>query len=562
MKGKTYEEMYESFSWEEFCKENLDWNPKEKLNITHEAVDRHSWDPRKIALFCIRKDGSCEKITYRELKNLTNRFGNVLRGLGIEQGDRVARLLPRVPETYISFLGTWKAGAVDVPLYTAFGPEAIAYRVKDSGAKLIITDQENRGKLVQVAKELKGVKVLVVPDEKGLGLREGDLSFWEEMSRVPDQFETVPCKEGDTAIILYTSGTTGPPKGTLIPMSGIITILPFAKYNLDICSEDMFWGFADPGWAYGLLTAGTSALVLGNSLIVHEPGFTAKSWYETVEKYEVTIFTSAPTALRLIMAAGEDLPKKYDLSSLRHVSCGGEAANPEITLWFKKNIGVEVYDMYGITEVAMLIANNPYLPVKPGSMGKPVFGFKVALVDERGDPVPKGEIGIISCPRENPYFLAKGYLNKMEKWEAAFLKGRWFNTGDLARQDDDGYYFFEGRSDDVISSSGYRIGPTEVESVLMEHPAVAECAVVGKPDELRGEVVKAFVVLKEKYHPSDSLKEEIQMFVKNRLAKHNYPREIEFANDLPKTPSGKIMRKVLREKEYERAGKSKGSASG
>lgn len=552
----TYKELYDAFSWEAFCREHLDWNPKERLNIAHEAVDRHSQDPLKIALFCIRKGGHCEKITYRELQKLANRFANVLRDLGIERGDRVARLLPRIPETYFSFLGTWKAGAVDVPLYTAFGPEAIAYRVKDSGTKLIVTDAENRKKLVQVEDRLEGVKIMVVPEDKGLGLRQGDLSFWQEIGQAPDRFETVECREDDTAVVLYTSGTTGPPKGTLIPMSSIITILPYAKYNLDIQVHDMYWGFADPGWAYGLLTAGTSSLVLGNSLLVYEPGFTAESWYETVSKYEVTVFTSAPTALRLIMAAGEDMPKRYNLSCLRRLSCGGEATNPEITVWFKKHLGVEVYDMYGITEVAMLIANNPYMPVKPGSMGKPVFGFQAALVDEKGEPVPKGQVGIISCPRENPYFLSKGYLNKPEKWEAAFLKGRWFNTGDLARQDEEGFYYFEGRTDDVISSSGYRIGPTEVESVLIEHPAVAESAVVGKPDDLRGEMVKAFIVLTSKYQPSDGLKQEIQLFVKNKLAKHNYPRELEFVDDLPKTPSGKIMRKVLREKEYERAGKT------
>jgi len=551
----SYEELYDSFSWEAFCRDHLDWNPKEKLNITHEAVDRHARDPRKIALFILGKDGGCQKITHRELQKLTNRFSNVLRRLGIERGDCVARLLPRTLETYVTFLGSWKAGAVDVPLYTAFGPEAIAYRVMDSGAKLIVTDAENREKLLQVEDRLKGVRIMVVAERRGVGLHQGDFSFWHEIHHASDRFEAVACHENETAVILYTSGTTGPPKGTLIPMSGIITILPFAKYNLDVQPYDMFWGFADPGWAYGLLTAGTSALVLGNSLLVYEPTFTAESWYETVSRHEVSIFTAAPTALRLIMAAGEDLPRRYDLSSLRRISCGGEAANPEITVWFKKHIGIEVHDMYGITEVGMLIANNPYIPVKPGSMGKPVFGFHVALVDETGQPVPKGQVGIISSPKENPYFLANGYLNQPEKWEATFLKGRWFNTGDLARQDDEGFYYFEGRADDVISSSGYRIGPTEVESLLIEHPAVAESAVVGKPDELRGELVKAFVVLGRNQQPSESLKQEIQQFVKKRLAKHNYPREIEFVDELPKTPSGKIIRKVLREKEYEKSGK-------
>jgi acetyl-CoA synthetase len=325
---------------------------------------------------------------------------------------------------------------------------------------------------------------------------------------------------------------------------------------MDIRPHDMFWAFADPGWAFGLLTAGSSSLALGNSLIVHEPGFTAENWYKTVSEFEVTNFTSAPTAFRLIMAAGEDLVKKYDVSSLRCLCAGGEAVNPEITLWFRKHIGVDVFDVYGITEVGMLIANNVYMPVKPGSMGKPVFGFQIALVDEKGAPVPQGEVGIISCPRENAYYLSNGYLNKPEKWEAAFISGRWFNTGDLGRQDEDGYFYFEGRDDDVISSAAYRIGPAEVESVLIEHPAVVESAVVGKPDDLRGEVVKAYIVLKDTYPSSEELKEDIKTFVKGKLAKHNYPKELEFMSDLPKTPSGKIMRRVLREKEYEKAGKT------
>jgi acetyl-CoA synthetase len=364
----------------------------------------------------------------------------------------------------------------------------------------------------------------------------------------------VECKADDTSVILYTSGTTGQPKGTLLQQIAGITTLPFAKYNLDIQPNDMFWGFADPGWGYGLFSAGTTSLILGNSLMVYEPGFTAEGWYETISKYEVNIFTCAPTGLRLIMAAGEDLPKKYDISSLRRVCCAGEAANPELTVWFKKYIGVEVNDMYGITEVAMAIGNCPYIPVKPGSMGKPVFGFQVALLDENGDAVRQGQVGIITIPRDNPNFCAKGYLNNPEKWESCFLKGRWFNTGDLARQDEEGFYYYEGRTDDLISSSGYRIGPTEIENVLIEHPAVAESAVVGKPDELRGELVKAFIVLKSNYQPSEALKDEIQLFVKNRLAKHNYPRELEFIEDLPKTPTGKIMRKILREKEKEQAG--------
>lgn len=540
----NYDELRKNFTWNKFCDEMFDWNINEKFNISHEAIERHAAYPTKVALFFVDKNFRCEKYTYRELNNLSNQFANVLKNLGMEKGQRVARLLPRIPETYVTFLGTWKAGMVDVPLYTAFGPEAIEYRVKDSGAKVLVTDYENREKISKIAHNLEGVKIIVVPSDMGTGMYTGDMNFWLEMGKASTKFKTIETKADDLAVLVYTSGTTGPPKGTEILQKGIVSVLPYAKYCLDVKDTDMYWGFADPGWTYGLFSAGSTLLVLGQSLLIFEGRFTAEAWYRIMEQYQVTNFTAAPTAYRAIMAAGDELPKKYEVAA-RHYASAGEPLNKEVIKWFERQFGVMVRDNYGITEVSMLICNSPYLPLKPGSMGKPVPGFEVKLVDPNGQEVPTGQNGVIAAKR-SPFLLSNGYWKKPEKWANAFVGGDWFVTGDQAYRDDDGYYYFVGRDDDVISSAGYRIGPFEVESTVLEHPSVAECAVVGKPDELRGEIVKAFVVLKESHNPSEQLAKELQEFVRDRLAKHNYPREIEFLEDLPKTSSGKIKRAELR----------------
>jgi acetyl-CoA synthetase len=542
----TPEEVHKQFNWEEFSRKHLDWNPAERLNIAHEVIDRHAKDPKKVALFCISREGKEEKYTYRELKNLTSQFANVLKGLGIKKGDAVARLLPRIPEAYITLFGTWKAGAIDVPLYTAFGPEAIEYRVEDSGARLIVTDAENRGKAGGTKEDLKDVKVMVVSRDRSSGIRRGDLSFWSEMDKANKEFATVETSAEDIAILQYTSGTTGLPKGTAIPHKGIITVLPYPKYMLDVKDDDMFWGYADPAWVYGSLTVGSTLLCLGHSLLVDEGRLEAERWYEIMERWKVTNFSAAPTTYRTILAAGEDLPNNYKLKIKRFTS-GGEFLNAEAMLWFERNLGVPIADQYGITEVGMLLGNYPGMKLKPGSMGKPFPGFEITVMDEEGNEAAPNQTNLIVA-RENPYFLSNTYWKQPERWKECFLKEEWFNTGDLAAKDEEGYFYFKGRSDDLMSLSGYRVGPAEVEGSLMEHPAVSEAAVVGKPDSIRGEIIKAFVVLKLGVKPSDSLAKEIQESVKQRLSKHSFPREIEFLSELPKTASGKIMRRELRKR--------------
>jgi len=544
--GLSYEEIYRNFSWERCMQEHLDWAPTGSFNITHEAIDRHADDPKKVALFCISADGREAKYTFREMKHLTSKFANMLRALGVQKGDRVARMLPRTIENYITFLGSWKAGAVDVPIFTAYGPEALEYRVKHSEAKVLITDAENRPKVEKISGGLPGVKIVVVSQAQDTGLYQGDYSFWHEMSLASREFETVKKKADDLVVIHYTSGTTGTPKGVMIPESGAMFMLPFAQYALDLRPDDMFWGFADPGWIYALFTVGTSVLWMGGSLLVYGGRLEAKTWYEIMERFEVTNFSAAPTLYRMIMAAGETIPQDYRIKARRFTS-GGEYLDPKVNGWFKEQFGVGISDQYGLTEVAMFIDNLPFMAEKPGSMGRPLPGFEVRLMDEDGREVPQGETAAITVKRHD-FFIGKGYWKELEKWEGRFIGGDWFNTGDLAAMDGDGYFFYKGRDDDVISSGGYRIGPAEVEAAVMKHPAVAEVAAVGKPDPLRVEIVKTFVVLKSGYKPSEDLAREIQDLVRNSYGAHLYPREVEFASELPKTESGKIMRRELRKR--------------
>ncbi len=546
---ETYRKMQKAFTWEGFAKETFDWNPAQRFNITHEAVDRHSNDPKKVALFYISADGKEEKYTYRELKHLTSKFANVLKKLGVEKGDRVARMLPRIPECYITFLGTWKAGAIDVPLFTAFGPEAIEYRVKDCEAKVIVTDAENREKLDRISGGLPGVEIIVVADERGLGIHKGDLSFHHEMANASREFDTVETAFEDIALLEYTSGTTGPPKGATLKHGGIITTVNYAKHVLDVKEGDMFWGFIDPGWLYGLWSAGITVLALGKSLLVYQGAPDVKAWYKTMERYEVNNFSAAPTLYRMIMAAGEDLPRQHKIK-VRRLTSGGEYLNPECSAWFEKHFGVPIGDQYGLTEVAVVTVNYPFMESKPGSMGLPLLGLDVAIMDEEGNELPVDETGVVVI-RKSKYFLANGYWNKPEKWQESFINGEWFNTGDLAARDEEGYLFYKGRADDIISTSGYRVGPGEVESALIRHPSVAEAAVIGKPDPKRVELIKAFVVLKPSFKPSDELAKELREFVRDRYSKHAYPREIEFLPALPKTESSKIMRRELRKRELE-----------
>ncbi|MBC7105271.1 MAG: AMP-binding protein [Firmicutes bacterium] len=522
----------------------------EGVSVAHLLCDRHARIPDRIALFYEDASGEGAKYTFAELRDLSGKLAGFLQGLGVGKGDRVAVMLPKTPELAIAALAVWRLGAVYLPLFTAFGPDAIAYRLRDSGARLVITDANNRGKLAGMAEEgLAGV--ITVAGPRGMGLERGDYSFWHELERAGAPAGPVSLAGDDLMILLYTSGTTGNPKGVEIPVRALASFEAYMRFGLDLREEDMYWNLADPGWAYGLYYNLMGPLLIGKATLFYNAPFSPAGTYKILEKYRVTNLAAAPTAYRAIIAAGEDLARRARLS-LRVASSAGEPLNPKVIAWTKEMWGVPVYDHFGQTELGMVV-NNHHLPeleeeIKPGSMGKSMPGFRVVVVDREGHelgPNHEGELAVDVA--QSPLFWFRRYWNDEGRTRERFTpNGRYYLTGDAAKMDEDGYFFFTGRSDDIILSAGYRIGPFEVESALMQHEAVAEAAVVGKPDELRGEIVKAYVVLKQGFSASDALAEELREFVKKRLSAHEYPREIEFVAQLPKTPSGKIQRFLLR----------------
>lgn len=539
----NYQQLIENFSWEE-AKKYYDGDPDGLINMANEVCDRWADDPNRIAIYWEDVLGNQETWTYHRLKGKTNQMANALRSLGIKKGDRVAGLLGKDMELVTTIIATLKCGAIYVPLFTAFGPDAIMHRISDSGVSLLVTNREQASKL-----EGKTItSQLLLTD----GLTNGGQTFWEFVDSFSPEFEIESTSSLDPAVIQFTSGTTGLPKGATSPHKGIYSLYPYLRFALDIEEEDVFFGGADLGWSYGLMACTLGPLSLGAKTVMYKGPFEAEKVYQILEKYQVTNFTYAPTAYRMMMAAGKGLLKKYKITA-RKFSSAGEPLDGEVVRFFEENFGRAIYDHYGATEIGMMINNYNItdMVVKPGSMGLPIPGYTIALVNESGIPVQQGEVGQIAIDTTDESFKFLGYWNNPIKSKEKFL-GKWFLSGDLAKQDDDGYFWFQGRADDVISSAGYRIGPTEVEACLMEHPAVLEAAVVGKPDKAKGEIVKAFVVLNQSYEPSGDLTQELSLFVKNKLSKHQYPREIEFMDSLPKTQSGKTQRFLLKKKEYEK----------
>ncbi|OUM90787.1 MAG: acetate--CoA ligase [Bacillus thermozeamaize] len=525
-----YRSLAESFSWDS-VRPFFDWDWNEKLNMAHECCDRWANDPHRIAVYWEDQTGKQEVWTFRQLKEHSDRMANAFRSLGVKKGDRVAALLGKDMELIMTALATWKLGAIYVPLFTAFGPEAIRHRLTNAECKILVTNEEQ-------VRKLEGLDIpaqlILTNDANGIGL-----SFWELLHSAPPDFEIEQTKMDDPCVIQYTSGTTGLPKGAVAAHKGLITAYPYMKFAIGLEPDDIFLGGADPGWAYGLFACIFYPLSFGVTIVVYKGPFDAEKYYQLMEKYKVTNFTYAPTAYRMMMAGGPELAKKYRFY-VRKFSSAGEPLNAEVVRFFKEHFGREVYDHYGATEAGMIVNNfnATDMIIKPGSMGLPTPGFHVALLDPEGRPVPDGEVGEIAVDTSGFASGFLGYWKDPDK-TAEKMRGKWLLTGDLAYRDEDGYFWFRGRSDDIISSAGYRIGPFEVESCLLEHPAVAEAAVIGKPDEEKGEIVKAYVILHPQYAPSDELADELSQFVKSRLSRHQYPREIEFATELPKTPSGK-----------------------
>ncbi|NWQ43292.1 acetate--CoA ligase [Bacillus sp. EB106-08-02-XG196] len=540
---KNYVEVYNSFQWSQ-VEQNFSWHTTGLVNIAHEAIDRHAMTEKanKVALYYSDQYRK-EQYTYKDMRDYSNKAGNVLKNIGVNKGDRVFIFMPRSPELYFVLLGTIKLGAIVGPLFEAFMEGAVKDRLEDSGAKVLVTTSELL-KRVPVNELPNLEKVVIVGDE----VKEDEtyIDFTKNFEQASHTLDVEWVDREDGMILHYTSGSTGKPKGVLHVHNAMIQQYQTAKWVLDLKDDDVYWCTADPGWVTGTTYGVFAPWLAGVSNVIRGGRFSASDWYQTLENYNVTVWYSAPTAFRMLMGAGDDPIKNYNLSSLRHVVSVGEPLNPEVIRWGMKVMNLRIHDTWWMTETgAQLICNYPSMEMKPGSMGKPIPGVEAAIVDDEGDVLPPNTMGNLAIKKGWPSMMRAIWNNK-EKYESYFLRGDWYVSGDSAYMDEEGYFWFQGRIDDVIMTSGERVGPFEIESKLVEHPAIAEAGVIGIPDPVRGEIIKAFIALRDGYEQSAELQEEIRNFVKKGLAAHAAPREIEFKDKLPKTRSGKIMRRVLK----------------
>ena len=544
-----------SFRWPAVGSE-LQGLPGGGLNIAHETVERHARGPlRDRTAFRFLGANASRDITYGELSRLTNRFASVLKSLGIGKGERLFLLSGRIPELYVAVLGSFKNGTVVSPLFSAFGPEPIATRIKlGEGAVLVTTELLYERKVAKIRDQLPTLRhVLLVGEEGQATSVPGTLDLASLMAQADDEFDIVPTDAEDLSLLHFTSGTTGTPKGAMHVHGAVATHWMTGKYALDLHADDIYWCTADPGWVTGTSYGIIAPLLHGVTSIVDEADFDAERWYRILAEEKVSVWYTAPTAIRMLMKAGTEVAQKRRYPNLRFVASVGEPLNPEAVWWGKEVLGLPIHDNWWQTETGgIMIANTPAADIKPGSMGRPLPGIEAAIVHKDAD----GKVGLVetadtegelALKRGWPSML-RGYLHNEERYKKCFA-GEWYLSGDLAKRDADGYFWFVGRADDVIKSAGHLIGPFEVESALMEHPAVAEAGVIGKPDAMVGEVVKAFVSLKKGFEASDALRLELLGHARKKLGAAVAPKEIDFLPALPRTRSGKIMRRLLKARE-------------
>ncbi|SFB31205.1 acetyl-CoA synthetase [Lentibacillus halodurans] len=540
---QNYESMREKFSWED-VKKHFSWNTTGKVNMAYEAVDRHAEDPNKkdkAALLYSSPDRE-ENVTFDALRRQSNQFANVLKKHGVQKGDRIFLFLPRSPEFYAAFFGILKTGAIAGPLFEAFMEQAVRDRLQDSEASMLITTPELLERVPQ--EDLPDLEKIVLVGGNN-ETSDKYIDYDSEMKAASTDFDIEWVALGDGMLIHYTSGSTGKPKGVYHVHNAMIQHYATAEWVLDLREDDVYWCTADPGWVTGTSYGIFAPWLHGVTNVIRGGRFSPDDWYGTIDKYNVSVWYTAPTALRKLVSAGEDVVKKYDLSSLRHVMSVGEPLNPEVITWGLKAFDLRIHDTWWMTETgAQLIVNLPSLEIRPGSMGKPLPGIEASIVDNEGNELPPNQMGNLAIKRGWPSMMRQIW-KRPEKFESYFVNG-WYVSGDSAYKDEDGYFWFQGRLDDVINTSGERVGPFEVESKLIEHPAVAEAGVIGKPDPERGEIIKAFITLNEGYEDSEELLEDIRQFVKTGLSAHAAPRELEIKDAIPKTRSGKIMRRLLK----------------
>ncbi|SDZ93536.1 acetyl-CoA synthetase [Thalassobacillus cyri] len=540
---KDYKETYEQFQWDS-VKSQFSWSETGKVNIAYEAIDRHADNPDKkdqTALIYSAPNRE-EKLTFEDLKFKSNQFANVLKKYNVEKGDRVFLFMHRSPEFYAAFLGILKTGAIAGPLFEAFMEQAVRDRLEDSEASMLVTTPELLDRVP--VDELPNLeKIVLVGDAPG---QSGDyIDYHKEMEQASKDFDIEWVDLEDGMLLHYTSGSTGKPKGVYHVHNAMLQHYQTGKWVLDLKEDDTYWCTADPGWVTGTSYGIFAPWLNGVTNVIRGGRFSPDDWYGTIDQYKVTVWYSAPTAFRKLVSAGEDVAKKHDMSSLRHVLSVGEPLNPEVITWGLKALDLRIHDTWWMTETGgMMICNYPAMDMRPGSMGKPFPGTEAAIVDNDGNELPPNRMGNLALKKGWPSMMRAVWKNP-GKYESYFL-GDWYVSGDSAYMDEDGYFWFQGRLDDVINTSGERVGPFEVESKLIEHEAVAEAGVIGKPDPERGEIIKAFITLNEGYEESDELLEDIRQFVKKGLSAHAAPREIEIKDTIPKTRSGKIMRRLLK----------------
>lgn len=557
-----YDAACAAFTWDEGRRALSGLPGGRGLNIAYEAVDRHAAGPGagREALRFVRADGSTHSLSYAELAEQTNRFAGVLRGLGVGRGERVFSLTGRGPALYIAVLGTFKNASVFCPLFSAFGPEPVRQRLAlGSGRALVTTRALYRRKIAQLRGQLPDLRHVLLIDADG-DPEPGTLDLAALMREAPPDADIEATQPEDMALLHFTSGTTGTPKGAIHVHDAVTAHHATGTFALDLHPGDVYWCTADPGWVTGTSYGVIAPLSHGVTAIVDEEEMDADRWYRILAEQAVTVWYTAPTALRMLMKAGTDRAAGHDLSALRFVASVGEPLNPEVVVWGQEAFGQPVHDNWWQTETGgIMISNYAATEIRPGSMGRPLPGVEAALVvrDADGKPVIRdGEAVLVTDPdamgelalRPGWPSMFRGYLHEEERYRRCFAGG-WYLTGDLAKRDADGYYWFVGRGDDVIKSSGHLIGPFEVESSLMEHPAVAEAGVIGVPDPVAGEVVKAFVELRTGWEPSGELALDIIGFARKRLGPAVAPRLLDFTTALPKTRSGKILRRLLKARE-------------
>lgn len=541
-RGESYEKTYESFQW----------RIPDRYNIAVDICDKWADEPDRVALIYEDAAGAVRTFGFRELKGFSDKLANALKAKGISRGDRVGILLGQCPETAVSHLAVYKLGGVAIPLFTLFGTDALEYRLSNSAASALITDEVNLAKILDIRDKLPNLKLIIVTSGDTAGVAH---DFWDLVERGSDRFEAEPTRPDDPALIIYTSGTTGPPKGALHAHRVVLGHLPGVEFphNFFPQENDLFWTPADWAWIGGLIDVLFPSWHHGIPVVAHRARkFDPEHAFHFIAKHGIRNAFMPPTALKLMRQVKNPWSGKQ--FRMRSIGSGGETLGAELLDWGKEVMGLTINEFYGQTEVNLTLGNcSEILEIVPGSMGRPIPGHRVEVVDESGTPVSPGTSGEIAVQRPDPVMFLEYWNNPVATKDK--YAGDWCLTGDLARKDERGYFWFVGRKDDIITSAGYRIGPAEIEDCLLKHPSVGMAAVVGSPDAVRTEIVKAFIVLKQGTSPDIALENDIKNFVKTRLAAHEFPREIEFVDELPMTATGKIIRKELKKREIERKSK-------